>query len=214
MIISCCIFYVPPVLVLNVTTKTDTIWSFSSHFTILSSSKASLEPESASRSSLSGYGASSLPAGVLEVAGVALQPSALETGLLVVGPPGTLLHPNPGAEHPGEARLLEGLDSRSFACAVDGAAPPGFSADGTSSQSSRGARSDRSTILSAVSPRIVNDASPNWHQVHPWIIPAQSNCRIEKLFSTVQNGCILHQMDVLRSSFHICVCNLSCLRLS
>lgn len=37
---------VPPDLVLNVTTKTDTIWSFSSHFTILSSSDGSLDSES------------------------------------------------------------------------------------------------------------------------------------------------------------------------
>lgn len=142
-----------PVLVLNVTTKTDTIWSFSSHFTILSSSNASLGSESAWCSSLPARSPSSLPARLLEVAGVALQPSVSDTDLLLVGPPGTLLHPNPGAEHPDEARLFEGLDRRSFACAAGGAAPSGFSADGTSSQSSRGARSDRSTILTAVPPR-------------------------------------------------------------
>lgn len=153
MVIPCCIFYVPPDLVLNVTTKTDIIWSFSSHFTILSSSDTSLDPESERCSSLSGHGASFWPAGVLEVAGGAPQPSALETDLQGEGPPGPLLHPNPGAEHPGEARLLEGLASLSLACAAAGAASPGFSADGTSSQSSRGARSDRSTILSAVPPR-------------------------------------------------------------
>lgn len=151
MVFPCCIFNVPPDLVLNVTTKTDTIWSFSSHFTVLSSSDTSLDPVSEGCSSLSVRSTSSLPAGVLEVAGGALQPSALETDLLGVGPPRPPLHPNPGAEHPNEARLLEGLDSRSFA--ADCAAPPGFSADGTSSQSNRGARSDRSTILSAVPPR-------------------------------------------------------------
>ncbi len=153
MIIPYDIIYYPPDLVLNVTTKTDTIWSFSSHFTILSSSDTSLDPGSEGCSSMSDRSVSSWPAGVLEVAGGALQPSALETDLLEVGPPGPLLHPNPGAEHPNEARLLEGLDSLSFACADGGAAPSGFSADGISSQSSSGARSDRSTILSAVPPR-------------------------------------------------------------
>lgn len=117
-------FTVSPVLVLNVTTKTDTIWSFSSHFTILSSTNVSVGPKSEGCST-----ASSLPAGVQGIRGVALQAS--DPG----GPPAPPLHPNPGAEHP------EGLDSRS------GAASSGLSAGGTSSQSRRGARSDRSIIL-------------------------------------------------------------------
>lgn len=164
----------PPDLVLNVTTKTDTIWSFSSHFTILSSSDASLAaPESERCSSASGRGASSAPAGVLEVAaGALLQPSASETDLLGVGPPGLLLHPNPGALHPKDPRPLDGLACRSFPLDV----PPGFSAGGISSQSSRGARSDRSTILSAVpasvSPQTVNDVCADRRQVHPWRIPS------------------------------------------
>lgn len=137
-------FSVSPVLVLNVTTKTDTIWSFSSHFTILSSTNASGDPKS-ERGSTS----LSLPSWVQGIAGVVLQAS----DLLVVGPPGPLLHPNPGAAHPDEPRLLGGLDSRSFPCAVGGAAVSSGFSGGTSSQSSRGARSDRSIILSAVPPQ-------------------------------------------------------------
>lgn len=128
---------------LNVTTKTDTIWSFSSHFTILSSTNASVDPKSEGCST-----SFSLPSWVQGIAGVVLQAS----DLLVVGPPGPLLHPNPGAAHPDEPRLLGGLDSRSFPCAVGGAAvSSGFC--GTSSQSSRGARSDRSIIPSAEPPQ-------------------------------------------------------------
>lgn len=138
-------FPVSPVLVLNVTTKTDTIWSFSSHFTILSSTNASVDPPSECCCAAS----SSPPAWVQGTTGVALQASDLPG----TGPPGPLLHPNPVAVHPDEPRLLEGLDSRSLACAVGGAASSGFSAGGTSSQSSRGARSDRSIILSAVPPQ-------------------------------------------------------------
>lgn len=125
-----------PDLVLNVTTKTDTIWSFSSHVTILSSSDAS-ESDRCS----SWPGGRSWSAGVLGGAGGAPQP----------GPP---LHPD--TEHPaaGERLLPEGLASRSSpASSAAAAASPGFSADGASSQSSRGARSDRSTILSARPPR-------------------------------------------------------------
>lgn len=139
------IFIVSPVLVLNVTTKTDTIWSFSSHFTILSSSDTSLVPESERYSSSScGSARSGDAGGTLEVAGGALQPSPsdLQGG---VGPPGPLLHPNP--EHPAVLRLLEGHDSRSSAGDAIRASSPGFSVDGISSQSNRRARSDRSTIL-------------------------------------------------------------------
>lgn len=109
-----CFTHVSPDLVLNVTTKTDTIWSFSSHFTILSSRATSLGPESERCCSLSGRSPSSVRAGMLEVAGGALQPSVLERDLLGEGPPGPLLHPKPGAVHPDKERLLEGLDSRSF----------------------------------------------------------------------------------------------------